>query len=143
MRNLFTTIIGWLLLFAGLALAGAVIVPAIAYAAGKRLIGAYEGKLGFIDYADSIYAAASRGEALAWLILLSPLVAFAGQMGDIAESWLKRRVGAKDSSNLIPGHGGVLDRFNSLLLVAPAAFHFIGYFVGFGLDQPTRLLTGG
>ncbi|MDQ1303935.1 MAG: hypothetical protein QG595_1918, partial [Pseudomonadota bacterium] len=41
MRNLFTTIIGWLLLFAGLALAGAVIVPAIAYAAGKRLIGAY------------------------------------------------------------------------------------------------------
>mgnify|MGYP003445078831 FL=1 len=72
MRNLFTTIIGWLLLFAGLALAGAVIVPAIAYAAGNRRTGAYEGKVGFIDYADSIYAAASRGEALAWLILLSP-----------------------------------------------------------------------
>lgn len=72
MRTLFTTVIRWLLLFAGLALAGAVIVPAIAYAAGKRLIGAYEGKLGFIDYVDSIHAAASRGEALAWLILLSP-----------------------------------------------------------------------
>ena len=49
-----------------------------------------------------------------WLVALSPLVAFAGQLGDIAESWLKRRVGAKDSSHLIPGHGGVLDRFDAL-----------------------------
>lgn len=48
------------------------------------------------------------------LLLLSPVIAFAGQMGDIAESWLKRRVGAKDSSNLIPGHGGVMDRFDAL-----------------------------
>lgn len=72
MGSLFTTILRWLLLLAALALSGALIVPAIAYAAGKRLIGAYEGKLGFMDYADSIYAAASHGEALAWLILLSP-----------------------------------------------------------------------
>lgn len=72
MRGLFTTIIRWLLLLAGLGLAGALLVPAVAYMAGKRLIGAYEGKLGFMDYADSIYAAASRGELLAWLILLSP-----------------------------------------------------------------------
>ena len=50
-----------------------------------------------------------------WLVALSPMVAFAGQMGDIAESWLKRRVGAKDSSHLIPGHGGLLDRFDALI----------------------------
>ncbi|WCR12204.1 phosphatidate cytidylyltransferase [Paracoccus stylophorae] len=48
------------------------------------------------------------------LIWISPLVCFAGQMGDIAESWLKRRAGVKDSSNLIPGHGGFMDRFDAV-----------------------------
>ena len=48
------------------------------------------------------------------LIWVSPLVCFAGQLGDIAESWLKRRAGVKDSSNLIPGHGGFMDRFDAV-----------------------------
>ncbi|MBD3626224.1 MAG: phosphatidate cytidylyltransferase [Rhodobacteraceae bacterium] len=57
-----------------------------------------------------IYTTAGRD-----LIWISMLLSFASQMGDVAESALKRRVGVKDSSNLIPGHGGLFDRFDGLL----------------------------
>ena len=51
-----------------------------------------------------------------WMsLVLAPFVALAGQVGDIAESWIKRRAGVKDSSGLIPGHGGVMDRFDALI----------------------------
>ena len=49
------------------------------------------------------------------VVVLAPVVSFAGQLGDIAESWIKRRAGVKDSSGLIPGHGGVMDRFDALI----------------------------
>ncbi len=52
------------------------------------------------------------------------LVAIVAQAGDLAESALKRQGGAKDSSHLIPGHGGLLDRLDSLVLVAPAVYCF-------------------
>jgi len=54
------------------------------------------------------------------LIPVSVLVGLAGQMGDIAESAVKRMQGVKDSSNLIPGHGGVFDRFDAMLGAALA-----------------------
>jgi phosphatidate cytidylyltransferase len=73
------------------------------------------------------------------LIGLGLIVSAAGQLGDLMLSSIKRDIGIKDMGHVIPGHGGILDRFNSLLLVAPAAFHYINYFIGFGLGQPTRL----
>ncbi len=49
------------------------------------------------------------------LVVISMVVAFASQLGDIAESFIKRKMGVKDSSSLIPGHGGLLDRFDGML----------------------------
>ena len=55
------------------------------------------------------------------LTLATPLLAVIAQGGDLYESWLKRRAGVKDSGDLIPGHGGVLDRLDGLVPVAPVA----------------------
>ncbi len=86
-----------------------------------------------------------RGTALDSPLLLAGLgllVSIGGVLGDLTLSSIKRDLGIKDMGATIPGHGGVLDRFNSLLLVAPATFHYIGYFLGVGLDQPTRIISG-
>ena len=81
-------------------------------------------------------------DTIARLLGLGLIVSISGQFGDLMLSSIKRDLGIKDMGTTIPGHGGILDRFNSLLLVAPAAFHYIGYFVGFGLDQPMRRYIG-
>jgi len=62
------------------------------------------------------------GLPLSFTWAAAPLLGVMGQMGDLAKSILKRDLGTKDFGSLIPGHGGSLDRFDSLMVNAPIAF---------------------
>lgn len=59
------------------------------------------------------------------MIILTLIFSIVGQFGDLVESALKRYYGVKDSGKILPGHGGILDRFDSLLLVLPV-IHLFG-----------------
>jgi phosphatidate cytidylyltransferase len=63
-----------------------------------------------------------HGEIWYWLVL-AVIVNGAAQVGDLAESALKRSVGVKDSGAILPGHGGILDRIDALLLAAPVMWY--------------------
>ena len=88
-----------------------------------------------------------RGTAMdhpALLILLGVLISVLGQLGDLVLSSIKRDIGVKDIGVAIPGHGGLLDRFDSLVLVPPVIYHFVSLNLGpLGGNEPIRIITGG
>lgn len=73
---------------------------------------------------EGVYGVATP---VALLVFYGALFGVIGQIGDLLESWIKRKAGFKDSGKLIPGHGGILDRIDALLLVIPF-FYIICHF---------------
>ncbi len=88
-------------------------------------------------FADTVLAAPLHR------MVLGLTISVAGQFGDLVLSSIKRDLGIKDMGKILPGHGGLLDRFDSLILAAPAMFHYVNYFVGIGVDEPTRIFSSG
>lgn len=91
---------------------------------GKTVAGAVGGLIGGLAV-GGLMAFYLVGTGPAGAVGFALLVSLAGQTGDLVESAMKRFVGVKDAGRILPGHGGVLDRFDSLLFSAPVAYYIL------------------
>jgi phosphatidate cytidylyltransferase len=119
--------------FVGRSVGGPKLAPAIS--PGKTRSGALGGAAGGVA-AGLLLAAAAGADRLAWLGLAALMLSVVSQAGDLFESWVKRRHGRKDSSQLIPGHGGVMDRVDGLVAAA-FALYLIGWLAA-SADHPAH-----
>ncbi len=90
----------------------------------------WEGAIGggvFALIAGFIFAYTTESNVIHWLVISLLIVVF-GTLGDLTESQIKRSVGVKDSGNILPGHGGVLDRFDGVLFSAPFVLTYLHLF---------------
>lgn len=115
---------------AGRALGGPRLLPAIS--PNKTWSGALGGLVGAMAIGFMTAASFSSSLDMAWVLSVAAMLGVAAQAGDLLESWIKRQFGVKDSSGLIPGHGGLLDRLDGVLAAAPVAA-LIGVLLGPGV----------
>ena len=95
----------------------------------KKSVEGSIGGLGFAIVAAYIISIFSP-ELNLWLwLIIALIIAFFGTLGDLAESLLKRKAGVKDSGGFFPGHGGILDRFDSIFFVSPIVLILILLFI--------------
>lgn len=92
---------------------------------GKTREGAVGGWLAGAGAVFALNALLDTDVSATTIIPLALALPVAAQAGDLFESWMKRRMGIKDASNLLPGHGGFLDRLDSVLFVMPALYVFL------------------
>jgi len=92
---------------------------------GKTWEGAIGGYVAGAAAVFALNAAFATGVSATTIAVLAVPVPAAAILGDLLESWMKRRMGVKDSSGLLPGHGGFLDRLDSVLLVMPVLYLFL------------------
>ena len=92
---------------------------------GKTWEGFAGGLLGSLGAALLVRHFFLPEQGLVWICLIVLLLGCLGAAGDLSESVIKRAFGAKDSGNLLPGHGGLLDRIDSLLLTAPVLYYLL------------------
>jgi phosphatidate cytidylyltransferase len=94
----------------------------------------WEGAIGGVAAALAMGALAHfwffRELPLKYILPLAVVMTVVGVFGDLAESALKRGAGAKDAANILPGHGGILDRLDSLLFNAPLIYYFARFYFG-------------
>jgi phosphatidate cytidylyltransferase len=114
----------------GRLIGGRKLMPSIS--PGKTVAGAVAGLVMAIVIAllyerYTLRPQAQLGMLLQGAILFAIVVSVAGQIGDLVESMLKRQAGVKDSSHLIPGHGGMLDRIDSLLFTLPVSYALLSW----------------
>jgi phosphatidate cytidylyltransferase len=95
---------------------------------GKTWEGVFGGLVAALGMAAIAHFWFFRELPLKWCLPLALVMTIVGILGDLTESALKRGAGAKDAANILPGHGGILDRLDSLLFNAPLIYYFARFY---------------